>query len=289
MTENTIDPKADAAGDKLDAILKAIGGLVARVDEMEKNLPASELMTAADKKKRKDDDMAHKRKDDDDEEEMAHMKVKKDSKHRKDAEGSNKGIASGPAGEIKPDDDDDDMHHGHKDDDDDRCDDDDDAKKHHKRKDDDEEAMMDDDDEEAARKDEEMEKMADCQAAADSIYSAFGKSASRPLKGESLSRYRTRLLRGLQAYSDAYKDVNLSAIKDAKLLSIAEKQIFSDAMVAAKSPTMYADGQLHEILETDRRTGRTISKFVGPMSAWLNQFKVPALRAVSFNTNNVKR
>ena len=277
MSEN-IEPKADSAGDKLDAILSAIGGLASRVDAMEKNLPASELTMAADKK------------------------------HRKDEKG---GVAEGPAGEIKPDDDDDDdddmKHHKkddakkhRKDDDEEEMKHDDDMKRHKKHRKDDDEMMDDDmrhdddDDDDMKMKhrkddDEEMEHMADCQAAADSVYSAFGKSASRPLRGESAMAYRTRLLRGLQAYSDEYKDVNLRSIKDSKLLSLVEKQIFADAMKAAKSPLAYADGQLHEIFETDRRTGRTISKFAGPMSAWLDQFKVPSLRATNFNTQNVKR
>ena len=127
MTENKIEPKADAQGDKLDAILSLLGKTITRLDEMEKNLPAPPLVTAADKKARKDDDEA--KKDDDDEEE------------------------------------------------DDRKDDD--AKK--------------DDDEEAAKKDDEEAAMCDAQAKADSVYSAFGKSASRPLQGENLLAYRKRM------------------------------------------------------------------------------------------------
>ena len=100
----------------------------------------------------------------------------------------------------------------------------------------------------------------DAQAKADSVLSAFGKSASRPLQGEGLMSYRKRLLRGLQAYSDAYKDVNLvKEIKGEKMLSIAEKQIFNDALVAAKSPTMYANDSEYEIHERDR-SGRTITQ-----------------------------
>ena len=37
----------------------------------------------------------------------------------------------------------------------------------------------------------------------------------------SLMAYRKRLLRGLQAYSDSYKGINLNSIKDAGLLAEA--------------------------------------------------------------------
>ena len=242
MTENMIEPKADAQGEKLDTILSILGKVVARVDEMEKNLPAAPLVTAVDKKAKADEDMEAM--DDEEEEEEA----------KKDAEGSNP-VEHGPAGEIKPDDD--------------------------------EEAMC-DDEEEAMKADEEEAKLADAQAKCDSVLSAFGKSASRPLQGENLLAYRKRLLRGLQAYSDSYKDINLTSIKDAKLLSLAEKQIFADALNAAKSPMMFAADQLVEINEKDR-AGRTITKFKGAMSAWLDDFKVPSMRVKEFHLSNNKR
>lgn len=225
--ENLMEPKADAQGDKLDAILKAVGNIAARVDEMEKNLPAAPLVTAVDKKA-------------DEEEEEA-----------KKADDS--GEVEGKAGEIKPD----------------------------------EDAKM-DDDEEAAKKDEEAAEYADAQAKADSVLASFGKSASRPLQGESLMAYRKRLLRGLQAYSDSYKGINLASIKDAALLALAEKQIFADAVVASRADSNLPAGQLVEINEKDR-AGRTITKFRGSMSAWLDDFKVPALRATAFHTANNQR
>jgi len=244
MTKEMIEPKADAQGEKLDAILQAIGSLATRVDSMEKNMPAEPLVTASDK--RKDEDESKARKDEDEEE------AKKDSE----------GKVEMPAGEIKFDED---------------------AKK------DEDEAMCDEDEEEkAAKADEEASKYADAQAKADSVFAAFGKAASRPLAGEALLSYRKRLLRGLQAYSDSYKEVNLNSIKDAALLNLAEKQIFADALSAAKSPMVFAADQLIEVNEKDR-AGRTITKFKGAMSAWLDDFKVPALRATAFHTSNNQR
>ena len=240
-----IEPKADAQGEKLDTILSILSKVVARVDEMEKNLPAAPLVTAVDKKAKADEEeeMMKAKSDEDEEEEEA----------KDDAEGSNP-VEHGKAGEIKPDED--------------------------------EEAMC--DDEEAMKCDEEEAKYADAQAKADSVLAAFGKSASRPLQGENLLSYRKRLLRGLQAYSDSYKDIKLASIKDAALLTLAEKQIFADALNAAKSPSMFAADQLIEINEKDR-AGRTITKFKGAMAAWLDDFKVPALRVKEFHLSNNKR
>ena len=243
MTKEMIEPKADAQGEKLDAILQAIGSLATRVDSMEKNMPAEPLVAASDKK----------RKDEDEE-----VKKDEDEEAKKDSEGK----VEMPAGEIKFDED---------------------AKK------DEDEAMCDEDEEEkAAKADEEASKYADAQAKADSVFAAFGKAASRPLAGEALMSYRKRLLRGLQAYSDSYKEVNLNSIKDAALLNLAEKQIFADALSAAKSPMVFAADQLIEVNEKDR-AGRTITKFKGAMSAWLDDFKVPALRATAFHTSNNQR
>ena len=238
MNDNTIAPKADAQGEKLDALLNLVQSvaeaqksLVARVDSMEKNLPAEPLVTAVDK--RKDEDESAKEK-------AAEEEMKADA-----------GEVEMPAGEIKPD----------------------------------AEESEEDKEEAAAKADEEEAAMCDAQAKADSVLAAFGKSASRPLQGENLMSYRKRLLRGLQAYSDAYKEVNLASIKDAALLGLAEKQIFADALVAAKSPLAYAADQLIEINEKDR-AGRTITKFKGAMSAWLNDFKVEPMRATKFHTSN---
>ena len=273
MTDNTT-AKADASGDKLDAILSALGGIAARVDAMEKNMPAPPMYTAADKKKRKDDDAKmddddDARKDDDEEEEEAeHKLAKKDAKKKRkdddakkddddakmdddDAKKDSEGKVEGPAGEMKFDDD----------------------------------AKHDDDDDKAKKADETAMEYADAQAKADSVYAAFGKSASRPLQGENILSYRKRLLRGLQGYSDSYKAIDLRVIKDAALLALAERQIFVDAMASAKNPTVYGD-QLIEHRATDR-TGRTISTFSGPVSAWLDDFKVAPMRAMEFRTQNV--
>ena len=78
MTDNKVEPKADAQGDKLDAILSALSSMSVRIDEMEKNLPAPPLVTAADKK-RKDEDA---KMDDDDEESESEAKKSMDTENK---------------------------------------------------------------------------------------------------------------------------------------------------------------------------------------------------------------
>jgi broad specificity phosphatase PhoE len=277
MTENKIEPKADAQGDKLDAIMSILGKAMTRLDEMEKNLPAAPLVTAADKKAKKDDDSKHRKDDDEEEEEEAkkdddesEAKAKKFMmrKAKKDAEHSNPKEHN--EGEIKPDDEGEVEHPGHME----------------FKKDDDE--MCDDDEEEAAKKDDEEAAMCDAQAKADSVYSAFGKSASRPLQGESLTAYRKRMVRGLQAHSDEMKSVNINSIKDDTMLAIVEKRVYADALAASRGTGAIAKGQLIELHKKDR-AGRTITEFRGDMEAWLGDFKLPTHRVMKFNTENTKR
>jgi len=278
MTENKIEPKADAQGDKLDAIMSLLGKTITRLDEMEKNLPAAPLVTAADKKAKKDDDSKHRKDDDEEEEEEAkkddddesEAKAKKFMmrKAKKDAEGSNP--KEHGEGEIKPDDEGEMEHPGHME----------------FKKDDDE--MCDDDEEEAKKADDEEAAYADCQAKADSVYSAFGKSASRPLQGESLMAYRKRMLRGLQAHSDEMKNVNINKIADEAMLQIVEKRVYADALAASRGTGAIAKGQLIALHKKDQ-AGRTITEYRGDMEAWLGDFKLPTHRVVKFNTENVKR
>jgi len=255
--------------------MSLLGKTITRLDEMEKNLPAPPLVTAADKKAKakKDDDMEAC--DDDDEEEeakkddddMSEAKAKKFMmrKAKKDAEGSDP-KEHGPAGEIKPDDEGKmEMPAGHMD------------------------FKKDDDDEEEAKKaDDEEAAYADCQAKADSVYSAFGKSASRPLQGEGLMAYRKRMLRGLQAHSDEMKNIDINKIADEAMLAVVEKRVYADALAASRGVGAIAKGQLIPLYKKDQ-AGRTITEYRGDMEAWLGDFKLPSSRVVKFNTENFKR
>ena len=251
MSDIKIEAKADASGDKLDAIMSLLGQVMARQDEMEKNLPAKELVSASDKAKK--DEEAKKGEEEKEKEAKKDEAKKEEAKEKADSEGK----LEGEAGEMKFD-----------------------AEK--------EEEAKKDEEEEAAKKDDEEAAMADCQAKADSVYSAFGKSASRPLSGENLTAYRKRLVRGLQAHSDEMKNVNINKIADSAMLDIVEKRVYADALAASRGTGAVSKGQLIALTRKDQ-AGRTITEYRGDMEAWLGDFKTPTHRVVKFNTENFKR
>ena len=130
--------------------------------------------------------------------------------------------------------------------------------------------------------DADYAEMAEVQAQADSVASAFGDSAPRPLQGETLLAYRKRLASKFKTHSDTYSSIDLTAINDAALFTIAEKQIYRDAMDAARNPKLSEMEGLREIKQRDQ-TGRQISTFVGKPNAWTSQFKSPTRRVTSIN------
>jgi hypothetical protein len=119
--------------------------------------------------------------------------------------------------------------------------------------------------------------MADAQAKADSVAHAFGDSAPRPLNGETLLAYRKRLASKYKDHSPAWKDVDLTAIGDASVIGIAEKQIYADAQAAASSPTISAAEGMREI-KSMSAAGHHVSTFVGNPGAWTSQFKLQSRR-----------
>ena len=128
---------------------------------------------------------------------------------------------------------------------------------------------------------QEEGEFADAQARADSVLSAFGKAARRPLRGESLLGYRRALAKSLQTHSAAWKGINLSTLPS-DALAVAENSIYNDAAAAARNPSDVPEGVLREIITTDR-TNRRISNFVGSPNAWMAQFKTPSRRVGKFN------
>jgi len=130
---------------------------------------------------------------------------------------------------------------------------------------------------------DEQAKYMDAQARADSVAQAFGDSAPRPMKGESLLTYRKRLLKKYQTHSNTWKSVDLGPMSG-DVLAIAEPQIYNDAMIAAKNPTDLPEDTLREVITTDR-TGRRVSNFHGKPRAWMGQFRAPSRRVSEFGTN----
>lgn len=115
--------------------------------------------------------------------------------------------------------------------------------------------------------------MADAQAKADSVYSAFGKQASRPLVGEDLLSYRKRQAAPLKAHSQAWKDIDLASL-DAKVFDLAEAAIYADAAAAANSP---ADGFEGGPRARTRQlaTGHTVTEFFDNRPSWMDSFRTP--------------
>jgi hypothetical protein len=127
--------------------------------------------------------------------------------------------------------------------------------------------------------------MADTQARADRVFSAFGKTAPPPLSGERIAAYRRRILGDIRHYSDAWGDVDLHAMSGKPLRNV-EQTIYADAMVAASNPQQWADHNfLREHITTDRITGQRTISFTGHPSAWTNQFKGGGNVVTKYNSN----
>lgn len=124
--------------------------------------------------------------------------------------------------------------------------------------------------------DRDYSMMADAQAKADKVFSAFGDAAPRALNGEDLLAYRKRLAKGLKKHSDQWKNVELSNL-DESVFDIAESKIYTDSMEAALHPSESDGGGLREVIER-QRGGHEISTFYGKPSAWMNSFRTPRLR-----------
>lgn len=122
--------------------------------------------------------------------------------------------------------------------------------------------------------DAERSQFADAQSRADAIASMFGAQAGRPLDGEALLTYRKRQTRPFQRYSAAHKDLDLSVVPEVMWDNV-EATIFQDARRAALNPDDVAEGQLREIVSTDR-AGRRVSTFVGQPRAWMGEFISPS-------------
>lgn len=130
--------------------------------------------------------------------------------------------------------------------------------------------------------DAERNEVADAQVKADSVFSSYGKRAPMPLHGEKPMAYRRRMMVQLQQHSADYKDVDLSAIADAQVLKIAEKQIYADAQTSAS--LSIGAGQLREIKRADA-TGRQISTFEGDPAACWAPFQTGKRQITGFGSN----
>ena len=113
--------------------------------------------------------------------------------------------------------------------------------------------------------------MADYQARADSVYTAFGERAPAPMQSETPEAYRIRLAKGMQQHSAAWRGIKLANLPS-NALEIAENAIYTDAVAAARNPDGMEPGTLREIKKRDE-SGRMITEFVGDPSAWMAEHR----------------
>jgi hypothetical protein len=134
------------------------------------------------------------------------------------------------------------------------------------------------------RQNEEEREQA--QADYDRVFFAIeGSRAPLPLAGERARSYRDRMLKQLRKYSADHKDIDIATIADPTLFALVDQRIRADALAVARDPAAMqayfgavSEG-LREVIEEDPRTGRRISRFVGPVSATLAPFRLPPMRA----------
>lgn len=121
------------------------------------------------------------------------------------------------------------------------------------------------------------------QKKADAIEQAYGDSARRPLRGESVMDYRKDLVKKHQVRSAKYKNVDIASITDANHLSIVEDEIYADSLRAASSVDGIADGVM--IKSTVTRGGREITEYKGKGSFTRNFTPETALFRINPNPN----
>lgn len=121
------------------------------------------------------------------------------------------------------------------------------------------------------------------QARAQPTYQVFGDSAPAPLQGESLHAYRCRLQKPFQPHSKRFKDSDLSKVGDPLALSLVEDSIYSDAATAFNNGSTVPAGQLRYVTTPDP-SGRPITRAVGDISAFMDQFNPPVRHVRKFLT-----
>ena len=122
-----------------------------------------------------------------------------------------------------------------------------------------------------------VDEFAKVQARADRVYSAWGKSAPKPMHGEELNNYRRRLLKPYQHHSPTFKkaDLRVVAVEDS-MFDHVEEEIWKAAFDAVRDPSTVPLGVLRE--EVSVRNGHTTTKFHGRPLSWMAPFMQPGKR-----------
>jgi len=130
--------------------------------------------------------------------------------------------------------------------------------------------------------DQDYDNFAQIQSRADTVYLLHGKSAPRPINGETPMAYRRRLLLGLKEHDPIFKDNDLRvAAVDETLMKVAEESIYKTAADAARNPATVPLGQLREHVE--QRGGHTYHRFYGRPVSWMAPFAPVGRRVKRIN------
>jgi hypothetical protein len=136
----------------------------------------------------------------------------------------------------------------------------------------------------------EADRIAELKSGLDYSYQACrGQLAPLSHATETKRSYLLRALRPLKEFSDDFRDVDLAKLPDEVLGGLAYTRICNDSVAVGTDPRRMAaflppGSGLREIKRTDR-SGRTVSEFVGPVSAMLDPFRMPTARVKRFNRN----
>jgi hypothetical protein len=120
---------------------------------------------------------------------------------------------------------------------------------------------------------DEQVALSEIQSRFDAVLAAHGDQAPRPMDGESPLAYRRRLIRKVQSHSGQWKEYDFTRA-DAQLLDIAEPQVRTDAIAAAKNPASVPRGMLREV-KVPREGGGHITEWYGDPMSWMGRFMLP--------------
>ena len=122
---------------------------------------------------------------------------------------------------------------------------------------------------------------AEIQARADAVATAWGKRAPMPMMGETPFAYRKRMVCQFQMHSPAWKAVDLCAMNDQAAFSVAEEQVYSDALVASRNPPV--EGSQYVPRVTYSEGGHKMIRWFGNKTIF-KKFSAPTMRVAAFNT-----
>ena len=114
------------------------------------------------------------------------------------------------------------------------------------------------------------------QSRCDAVANAFGKTAARPMPGETPMGYARRAVSAFQEHSPAWKGIDLATLPDTAFTTV-EAQIYHDAAEAAKRPIQVGTTRPFAVRRQDE-AGRTITEWRGRIEDVLSPFKIPARR-----------